>query len=264
MEKYKSIDYYYRRVYHAMVAYVDDVVGAVVGALKEKGLWDNLLFVASSDNGGPISSEKGANNFPLKGGKGTDWQSGVRVNAFVSGGYLPEKMRGQKTEGYIHIADWYSTFCSLAGVDPTDKKAAEAKLPPIDSLDMWPLISGQNSTSPHTDVPVTYESLISGDYKILTGKLSHAGWTGPHYPNSSKRVDEEKDCKETGCLYNIKTDPYEHKDLASTMPDVLAAMRKKLSTYQSTHFAPKRGNEWPGACDAALNKYNGFWGPFLT
>ena len=263
MNSYSFIDYYYRQVYHAMVAYVDDVVGAVVEALKRKGLWDNLLLVASSDNGGPISTEKGANNYPLKGGKATDWQGGVRVNAFASGGYLPEKMRGQKTEGYIHIADWYSTFCSLAGVDPTDESAAKAKLPPIDSLNMWPLISGQNSTSPRVDIPVTYETLISGDYKIITGKISHAGWTGPHYPNSTNRVDAEMDCKDSGCLYNIKTDPNEHVNLASKMPDVLAEMRKKLSGYQGTHFEPDRGNEWPGACDAALNKYNGFWGPFL-
>jgi len=74
--------------------------------------------VVSSDNGGPLGS---ANNFPLKGGKFSDWQGGIRVNAFVTGGYLPENMRGQKTEGYIHIADWYATFCALAGVDPTDK-----------------------------------------------------------------------------------------------------------------------------------------------
>ena len=74
--------------------------------------------------------------YPLKGGKHTDWQGGIRANGFVSGGYLPEKMRGQKIDGYIHIADWYATFCYLAGVDPTDERAAEVKLPPIDSLNM--------------------------------------------------------------------------------------------------------------------------------
>ena len=45
-------------------------------------------------------------------------------------------MRGQKTEGYIHLADWYATLYGLAGVDPTDEEAAKAKLPPIDSLDL--------------------------------------------------------------------------------------------------------------------------------
>ena len=263
--RYSFIDTYYRRIYHAMVAYVDDVVGEVVEALKNKGLWDDLLLVVSSDNGGPISSSKGANNYPLKGGKASDWQGGVRVNAFVSGGFLPQKMRGKKTDGYIHIADWYSTFCALAGVDPTDEKAAKAKLPPIDSLNMWPLISGQNLTSPRTDVPVTLETLISGDYKILTGTIRSAGWTGPVFPNNTHRyIETEEKCGDSGCLYNIKNDPYEHVNLADTMPDMLKTMRAKLSEYQATHFDPDRGDEWPGACDTALNTYGGFWGPFAT
>ena len=37
-------------------------------------------------------------------------------------------MRGQTTDGYIHVADWYATFSALAGVDPTDKCAAKANL----------------------------------------------------------------------------------------------------------------------------------------
>jgi len=246
-----------------MVAYVDDVVGEVVETLKKKGLWNDLLFVVSSDNGGPISTGRGANNYPLKGGKGSDWQGGVRVNAFVSGGYLPETMRGQKTEGYIHIADWYATFCALAGVDPTDERAAEAKLPPIDSLNMWPLISGQNSTSPCTDIPLTENTLIVNDYKILTGDVQNAGWTGPHFPNSSHRIDAIEHCGKTGCLYNIKTDPEEHIDLANEMSDILSKMRQKLSEYQRSHFEPDRGDEWPAACENALGKYNGFWGPFI-
>ena len=237
--QYSFIDTYLRRIYHAMVGYVDDVVGEVVKALKSKGLWDDLLLVVSSDNGGPISDKRGANNYPLKGGKGTDWQGGVRVNAFVSGGYLPEEMRGKKTEEYIHIADWYSTFCSLAGVDPTDEKAAEAKLPPIDSLNVWPLISGQNTTSPRTDIPITYESLISGDYKILTGTVHSAGWSGPVFPNNTNRwITTEEECGDSGCLYNIRKDPLEYVNLAKTMPDMLRTMKAKLMKYQATHFEP--------------------------
>ena len=267
LDMYSFIDYYYRQIYHAMVAYVDDVVGEVVEALKNKGLWDDLLLVVSSDNGGPVSTGRGANNYPLKGGKGSDWQGGVRVNAFVSGGYLPEQMRGKKTEGYIHIADWYATFCALAGVDPTDSRAAKANLPPIDSLNMWPLISGQNSTSPRTDIPISNATLISGDYKILTGDIKLAGWTGPVYPNNTNPqggVQGVEHCGETGCLYNIRKDPEEYVNLAKSMPDVLHKMKSKLTEYRSTRFEPDRGHPWrPEACNAALNKYGGFWGPFL-
>ena len=132
--------------------YLDDVVSDVVASLKSRGKWDNLLFMTSSDNGGPEYPGGGANNYPLREGKMTDWQGGIRVNAFVSGGFLPEKMRGTKTEGYIHLADWYGTFCGLAGVNMTDKRAAAANLPPVDSLDMWPLISGETTTYLQTEI----------------------------------------------------------------------------------------------------------------
>ncbi len=265
LAKFSFIDDYYRRIYHAMLNYLDDVVGPVVDALKSRGIWDNLLLVVSTDNGGPISSNKGGNNYPLKGGKATDWQGGVRGNAFVNGGFLPETQRGKKTEGYIHLADWYGTFCGLAGVDPTDTKAAAANLPPVDSMDMWPLISGQNSTSPRVDIPISNKTLISGDYKILVGDVHSAGWTGPIYPNTTKHAGIEaiKKCRSTGCLYNIKEDPEERKDLRESMPEKLKDMQAKLVKYQATHFSPNRGQPWPGACDVAIDKYDGFWGPFL-
>ena len=176
LKMFDFIDNELRQIYHAMIKYLDDVVGQLVSALKEKDLWGNLLFITSSDNGRPVCLKNAANNYPLKGGKHSDWQGGIRVNAFASGGYLPERMRGQKTEGYIHIADWYSTFCALAGVDPTDERAEKAKLPPIDSLNMWPLISGENSTSPRTDIPISNVTLISGDYKILIGDVMQSKW----------------------------------------------------------------------------------------
>ena len=191
--------------YHAMVTYLADVVGNMTEILKRQGFWVNLLLVVSSDNGGPLGS---ANNYPLKGGKFSDWQGGIRVNAFVTGGYLPENMRGQKTEGYIHIADWYATFCALASVDPTDKRAEKAKLPPIDSMNMWPFVSGQNSTSPRTDIPASKNTLISCDYKILIRNVPKAGWTWPQNPNNTHHeVNAVEHCGDNGCLYNIKNDP---------------------------------------------------------
>ena len=264
--KFSFIPNYYRQYYHAMVNYLDDVVGDLVIALKNRGLWDNLLLVTSTDNGGPVISGGGANNYPLKGGKKTDWQGGIRGNAFVTGGYLPKMMRGKKTEGYIHLADWYGTFCGLAGVDPTDQKAAVAKLPPVDSIDMWPLISGQNSTFPRLDIPASYLTLISGDYKILLVTVMQAGWTGPHYPNCTNPaggIFTVEKCGDSGCLYNIINDPEERTNLADKMPDILKDMQNKLAKYQETYFNPNRGTKWPGACNTAKNKYGGFWGPFL-
>ena len=66
-----------------------------------------------------------------------------------------------------------------------------------------------------------------------------------------------------GCLYNIKEDTLEQHNLATELPDVLKMMQSKLAKYQSTHFNPDCGSEWPGACEAAINNYGYYWGPFL-
>ena len=126
---------------------------------------------------------------PLEGCKFSDWQGGVCVNAFVSGGYLPEKMRGQKTEQCIYIADWFATICYLANINPTDERAAKANLPPVDSLSMWPLISGQNSTSPCVDISISKMTLISGPYmqdSDRKGSSSQLDWTSlaKHFTSS--------------------------------------------------------------------------------
>ena len=57
-----------RQTYHAMVGYMDQVVGNVTAQIRAKGsMWQNTLVVQSSDNGGPIYKGAGANNHPLKG-----------------------------------------------------------------------------------------------------------------------------------------------------------------------------------------------------
>jgi arylsulfatase I/J len=153
-EKFSFINDTERRYYAAMVNHMDDMVALVVAKLKAKGMWDNTLIVLTSDNGGPVYAGGGANNYPLKGGKMSNWEGGIRVNAFVSGGYVPQAVRGTKLEAFVTIEDWYATFCALAGVDPTDYAAIQANLPPIDSYNLWPLLTGTNTTNPRTEIPI--------------------------------------------------------------------------------------------------------------
>ena len=149
-----------RRMYHAMVNCLDDNLKNVTTQLKEKGMWENTLMVLSSDNGGYVKNyeggcntstgfggaestdsghggacfngEAGANNFPLRAGKYAMFEGGIRVNAFVSGGFLPESVRGTKLDSMIHIVDWYLTFAKLGGLEKVDDPwAAASGLPPI-------------------------------------------------------------------------------------------------------------------------------------
>ena len=111
-----------------MASVADNVTGLVVELLKEKSMWNNTIFVVSSDNGG---APCGGSNYPLRGSKLTFFEGGVRVLAFANGGLLPDNMRGKTSEGFIHIADWYTTFCKRAGVDPSDSGPGKF---PVDGL----------------------------------------------------------------------------------------------------------------------------------
>jgi arylsulfatase B len=70
-------------------------------------MWNNTLLVAAADNGGPLGS---ANNYPLRGGKMTNWQGGTRANAFVSGGVVPFKQRGKKLTGIDTYQENLTTY----------------------------------------------------------------------------------------------------------------------------------------------------------
>ena len=79
VDKFAFIPDRQRQLYAAMVTYVDGMIGRVVDALKAKNMWSNLLWISSADNGGPIynSGAAGANNWPMRGGKMSNWQGGA-------------------------------------------------------------------------------------------------------------------------------------------------------------------------------------------
>ena len=76
-----------------------------------------------------------ANNWPLRGGKKTEFEGGVRINAFLSGGFIPQSLRGVTKDGYVHVCDWYATLLPLAGASSSDDHPG---IPAVDGLDMWP------------------------------------------------------------------------------------------------------------------------------
>ena len=110
----------------------------------------------------------------------------------------PGKIRpGTANDGMMFIADFYSTFLTLAG----GRKQQEL---PVDALDMTGMIFG-NENSPRDEIifevsgSVRIPTIRKGDFKLM-GKL----------------------------LYNIKTDPYETTDIAARHPDIVERLRARL------------------------------------
>ncbi len=284
----RTVDNPQRVSYYAMTSFVDAAMHNVVEALSTNAdMWSRTLLVLSADNGGPIYQEGGACNYPLKGGKFSDFEGGIRATALVAGGLIPPAVRGKPVEGLISVADWFGTFCTLAGVDATDEVAEQFGLPAVDSIDVWPLVSGRNSTSPRVELPLASNftqtwgvcphcvvkptaprapglNLIVWPYKLLRGFLGReAGWTGPKYPNATQwdSMNATQDCGR-GCLYNIQVDPTEHENLAASMPAKLDELLRRSDEISRTVFHPARGKPDPRACKAAVDN-GGYWSPWL-
>lgn len=264
-----------RSLYHSMVTLLDEILGDTVAHLKRNKLWDNTLIVVSSDNGGSLPIVLSAsNNHPLKGGKYSPWEGGTRAVAFVTGGYLPAERRGSVVEGIMHISDWYATFAGLIGVDAHDSKAAKYKLPPVDSLDVWPMISG-DSESPHKSIIIDRATMVQDRWKLLVGEdIKMSGWTGPVYPNASSARHPmqliTQNCK-AGCLYDLHNDPTEHLDRSKVYPQVLQEMVAELNSAKASFYensdvgvdaCPPTVPRKECMCWMAHNYYHGYYGPF--
>eukprot|EP00929_Paragymnodinium_shiwhaense_P048483 TRINITY_DN24505_c0_g1_i1.p1 TRINITY_DN24505_c0_g1~~TRINITY_DN24505_c0_g1_i1.p1 ORF type:complete len:449 (-),score=76.09 TRINITY_DN24505_c0_g1_i1:212-1558(-) len=295
-EKFSFIRQDNRRTYHAMVNFLDDQLLNITGTMKQLGMWDNTLMILTSDNGGYVLSgdgacntttggsensdvghgtvcfngEMGANNYPLRGGKYSNFEGGIRVNAFASGGYLPKAVRGTKQQGSIHIADWYRTLAEgIAGQDPTDHWAAASGLPAIDSLNVWPLLSGETKTSPRDEAGflVTAGLFVQGPWKYARGGalMPEAERGGPQYPNMSSIDDPISNhhyhCPTQGCLFNVVEDPSEFHEVSAQHPEIAAAMQKEMEKRAKTIWTAPR-KEDPKCRETAFNVYGGFYGPW--
>ena len=238
-----------RRTFEAMAQYVDGAFGRLRGALEAAGAWDESLLLISSDNGAQGDLQfGGGSNFPLRGGKGGNFEGGVRVAAVVSGGAVPPARRGALEPGLAHAADALATVCGLLGAGAAcaaDARAAAAGLPPLDSLDLWPLLSGANATSPRVEVPLGPAALVTARWKLLLGRQAVAGWHGPLFPNETSPASDPHgqalECGPGGCLFDVEADAGEHEDVAGAQPGVAAALAARLAALRPGFFSNSDG-----------------------
>lgn len=108
------IPHLWRRQYCAMVVGLDKGITRVVEMAKQH-LGKNTVVVISPDNGGSVWF--GGNNQPLRSGKLTPFEGGVRVPAIaldLGGGHIPLQ---KEFHHMVHISDWLPTFLSWTGAN---------------------------------------------------------------------------------------------------------------------------------------------------
>lgn len=270
--KYPKI---WNHTYANMLRILDTATLNVTKALRRTNAWNNTLILWTSDNGGIGLG----NNYPLRGHKHDPWEGGTRAAAFLTGGFLPSRMQGT-TSGpiLIHVADWYPTFLHLAGVTkPSDRayfhgnyEGANAGFYDIDGVNVWPMLTGLNTTQPRRFTPTSEVSIIdakthpvgfnkSGQHwwKLVTLAGQSNYWTKNQtsvIPTDPCLKGSQPDPKEPGrtdaivtgcvvcnlsfpCLYDILADPLEEKNVAYYHEDVVTRLQKELTKFETQYIS---------------------------
>ena len=205
LSKYASIQDSKRRTYAAMVDAMDRGIGRVLGTLDELKISNDTLVVFLSDNGGPRGA--GANNGPLRAGKATVYEGGLRVPAVF---YWPGRIKPGTTQQVATILDLLPTLGSAAGVPVKTARS-------LDGVDLWPLLS-----SGHTQLRRDLFFVVQGD----TGPKQHALRDGDY---KLVRIDK------TESLYDIAKDPEEKNDLAAQFPERVKDLSARMDKWIALH-----------------------------
>ena len=196
-------------VYAGLLNDMDAAVGIVLDKLEAEGLLDNTIVVFTSDHGGVASGDAYAtSNLPLRGGKGYQWEGGLRVPLFVH--YPGVKAWGDEVDRSVTGADIYPTLLSMAGLHLRPRQH-------VDGTAFNPL-TGSGAWHPR-----------------------NLYWHYPHYgnqggdPSSIVMSDRYKLIHywETGVdeLYDLEKDPGEQTDIGGDLPEITEAMRDELMAW---------------------------------
>jgi arylsulfatase A-like enzyme len=123
-------------VYAGLIEQVDEAVGSVLQTLKDLNLDKNTIVVFTSDNGGVTSGDNfSTNQLSLRGGKGYQWEGGLRVPYFI---YVPWMLQeGTKSEVPVSGADLFPTLLDLADIPLRPENHA-------DGISLEPLLNGNS------------------------------------------------------------------------------------------------------------------------
>ncbi len=197
-----------RRVFAGMLRGLDRGVGTVLSALRETGLERDTLIFFLSDNGGP-TRELTSGNGPLRDGKGSVYEGGLRVPFLVRwDGRLPA---GGAYAHPISSLDISATALAAAGV-PADAAV------PLDGIDLMPYLSAERAERPHETLFWRMggkAALRHGDWKIV--RSNRDGWE----------------------LYDLSHDVGETTDLVDERPEVLIDLVGRWKDLDGQMIAPR-------------------------
>ena len=197
---------HHNAAYAGLIESVDDSVGRLMATLDELKLSANTLLIFTSDNGGLIGPTA---NPPLRAGKGSAYEGGVRVPLIVR---WPGRIKpGSTCATPVITPDFYPTLVALAGATaPASHR--------IDGGNLLPLFQQTGTLQRdtvywhyphyHPGGATPYSALRQGDFRLV-------------------EFHEDQHIE----LYNLREDIGETKNLATVQPEKAAVLREKLHAW---------------------------------
>lgn len=212
MKKFSHIDDIHRRIFAAMLANMDDSVGAVMQQLRKSGLEENTIVFFLSDNGGP-TRELTSSNLPLRGSKGSLYEGGVRIPFMM------------QWKGTVPPAQVFKTPVSSFDIYATATANSAGATAPrqVEGVDLVPFLTGENESVPHQTLfwrQGGRAGLRHGDWKIVR-------MGGRNTPGKANWE-----------LYNLADDLSEQSNLAKSNPERLTELVERWETMNSEMSEP--------------------------
>ncbi|MDR0336974.1 MAG: sulfatase [Planctomycetaceae bacterium] len=204
--------------YAAMIESMDDAVGTLLDALDRLGIADTTMIIFYSDNGGnmydTVDDTTPTSNIPLRGGKGTLFEGGIRVPCVT---VLPGVTKsGTQSDQIIQSCDLFPTILDILGLKSETN---------FDGISIVPVLKGETlerdtifTFFPHY-AKVTPDwlppavSVHSGDWKLI--RIFHGELNGQHQWK----------------LYNLREDIGEKNDLAAKEPERVKELDAKIEQF---------------------------------
>ena len=214
--------------YLAMLEHLDNEVGRLLASLDELGLSKDTVVLFTSDNGG---LSRTASNAPLREGKGSPYEGGIRVPLIVR---WPGNIKPATTcDRAVHFVDFYPTFAALSGATLPAKH-------PLDGESMLPLWSQSGQSKRHelywhmptytTNYGRTPCTVIRQDeWKLIHwfgDYLDPTGFTPDNRPYGKLVLGARTE------LYNLNDDPGETHDLALARPQKTRNLLRRLEIWR--------------------------------
>jgi uncharacterized sulfatase len=221
--------------YLAMLEHLDNEVGRLLAKLDELKLSDNTLVIFTSDNGG---LSRVTNNAPLREGKGSPYEGGIRVPLLVR---WPGKVKaGSECDVPVHTVDFYPTFIKVASASAESKTPVAAKAAAtLDGESLLPLLTQTGTlqrpalfwhmptyTTNYGRTPCAI--IREGDWKLIHwfgDYLDATGFTPDDKPYGKLIVGPHTEG------FNLREDPYETHNFATDRPKKTTHLTNALQAW---------------------------------